>query len=139
MAAASTPGILCTRCNNCVQNAFFCSPVLYFDIGNETSKFTTPCGSKPSGAFCACQKLFNVSPAPASRTIASAACMITKPDRIRCLFKPSLELRPADSCSANEMDSEWDIRQAGHTPTRTPANTAANVVKASTYKSILVS
>src|SRR5215475_217539 len=138
MAAASTPGILCTRCNSCVQNASFCSPVLYLAIGNEIPKFTTPCESKPSGAFCACQKLFNVNPAPASRTIASAACMITKPERIRCLFKPSLELRLPASCSASEIDSECEIRQAGQTPTSTPASTAANVVKPRTCTSIVV-
>src|SRR4051794_2452094 len=139
MAAASTRGIFCTRCSSCAQNALLCSPVLYFAIGKESSKFTTPCGSKPSGAFCACQKLFNVSPAPASRTIVSAACMTTKPDRIRCLFNPSLEPRPPASCSAREMDSGCEIRQAGQTPTRTPATTAAKVVKASTCKSIFVS
>ena len=113
--------------------------VLYFASGSEISKFTTPCGSKPSGAFCACQKLFNVNPAPASRTIASATCVITRPERIRCLPGPSLAPRPPASCSASEIDFEFEIRQAGQTPTRTPASKAANVVKASTCKSIFAS
>src|SRR5262245_20143318 len=137
MAAATTPEILCTRCSNCVQKAFLCSPVLYFAPGNAITKFTIPCDSKPSGAFCAYQKLFNVNPAPASRTTASAACIITNPDRTRCLLKPSLELRLPASCSASEIDSEWEILQAGHTPTRTPARTAAIKVKPSTCRSIL--
>ena len=84
----------------------FCSPCFVASpLAMRSRSLHTPCGSKPSGAFCACQKLFNVNPAPASRTIASAAC-VNHQDRtayVVCLSH-RLALRPPASCSASEMD-----------------------------------
>src|SRR5438067_9721699 len=95
MAATETPGSALRRLINCALNAAMLSSIGYRAFGSERFIVRTPCGSKPSGAFCARQKLFNVSPAAANKINASAICATTRTARIRCRLVPSLTARPA--------------------------------------------
>ena len=100
---------------------------------------TMLCGSKLSGAFCARQKLFSVSPALASKTTASATWVTTNAERARCRAAPPLPPRVPASCSAPESAAVFEIFQAGQMPDRMPAASAIAAVKKSALRSMHVS
>ena len=78
-------------------------------------------GSKLIGSCWARQKLFRVNPAPASRTTASATCVMTRAERARCWRTPPLPPRAPSSCNASESAAFFETRHAGQRPTRIPA------------------
>ena len=98
----------------------------------EKPKNITFCGLNPGSTFHSCSRLRSVSPAPISRTSASAISTTTKTP---CApFRAPLAPRPPSfklSCTFVR-----EIFSAGARPKRIPASRAIDVVKSSTRRSM---